>query len=100
MNLMKKPIPVSVWRNARHRSKCAISYFDDILRYKILTGSNDFITDNMNTTACQPNGMLSHLSTDKCVHNIIDEVLFYAILLEKMLHEYNFIGVQERMLGS
>ena len=54
----------------------------------------------MNTTACQPNGMLSHLSTDKCVHNIIDEVLFYVILIEKMLREYNFIGVQERMHES
>ena len=54
----------------------------------------------MNTTACQPNGMLSHLSTDKCVHNIIDEVLFYVILIEKMLREYNFIGVQELMYES
>ena len=50
----------------------------------------------MNTTACQPNGMLSHLSTDKCVHNIIDEELFYVNLIEKMLCEYNFIGVHER----
>ena len=71
-----------------------------MLRHKIVAGSNDFIADNMNTTACQPNGMLSHLSTDKCVHNIIDEELFYVNLIEKMLREYNFIGVQERMHES